>query len=119
METSALSHQVEQSPPGCEAFCETFVVTVTVPAGNQKQVQKTETGSCRFELMLPSYLSNRIAPGFGHGAPLNRISQLQAVLFVRTLKLSVHATLIPVEAYLFVIANVRPAKTPLSVWSLL
>lgn len=115
MDMSALSHPVEQSPPGWEAFCETFVVTVVVPAGSQKHVPNTVFGSCRFELVFPSYLSKRKAPGFAQEAPLKRISQLQAVLLPMTRKLSFQVTFMPVAAYLFVIVNVLHGRTPLSV----
>lgn len=119
METSAPFHHVWQSVAENPGVGITFVVTVTVPAGSQKQVPKTVFGSCRFEPVFPSYLSNRKTPGFEQEDPLNRISQLQAVFVPITRKLSLHVTLIPVEAYLFVMENVLPAKTPLSVASLL
>ncbi|MFB0965281.1 MAG: hypothetical protein QMC36_06425 [Patescibacteria group bacterium] len=90
---------------------------MTVHAGIQKQVPNTDCGSCRFELVQPSYLSNRIADGLEQDAQLKSTSQVQVVPFPSTLKLSFQMTRIPVEAYLLVMVNVRQASAPLFVSS--
>src|SRR5262245_2769228 len=86
-----------------------------LPGVRFMHVPTNEDGSCRLELVPPSYFSKKSAPGLVQETALKSTSHRQHVPAPSTRKLSLHVTRSPVDRPSLRMLTERPVRAPLSV----